>query len=620
MTLLLLLFSQSSPGLEFLNIGVDGRVMALGGACATIKSPGGIYFNPAISGEYRVKNFSSSYSRYLLGSNMGLFSGIIPLGEDRTLGLGIKALYIDRIEERSIDDPWNYSYYTSLFLVLNSSFSMKFNNLLWGIGLNFSEMKIERTNGMGAFINTGLKYNGEYYHLGLSLSNLGMKILNTSLPITLRAGGSFKILDGKIIPVADLTYTIKKGISGNIGLEINPVDLISLRIGYNPEIASGDLMRGITLGFGLNTGNFVVDYAAATGSVLGITHYFTISYGFGRKKEKVVTVVHETFSKERMMSDKLVEQGISYYREGKYKEALNYFDLSLIWNPNNTNAKKWMKKIQSVINSQKIAEFIKLGKEKMNSKDYLNAAFYFNKALSIDSTNQEALTLKRKVENLLKTGMKTSTKRDMEIALKYYRNGDYLRAISIWSELLRKEPGNTRIKNYINSAKKKMTDEISSGLRKIDGYILRGKLKSASYLVNKLLKKYRTNKDLLSKREKVNSIIKKQVKFYIDKGKEAYNNGKLQEAEKNFQKVLEYEPGNKTALSYLEKIGKKTVKGKKNEADRYYILGIEAYTQNNYELAIKYWEKTLKIYPGYPNAKENIERAKLKLKELQKPD
>ena len=617
---LILLFSQTSPGLSFLNMKIDGKVIALGGAYTGIISPEGAYFNPAIAGEFKGLNFSSAYSYYFLGSHLISISSIIPLNGEKGVGFGLRGFYTGGIENRPEDDPWNLSYYSSYFLIGHIDYGMRLKNLLFGAGLNIGNFRIEHSGGTGVFLNAGLKYTDEMFNAGLSITNLGTRILRTSLPITFQAGGGLNLFDKKLHPVVDIRYTLKAGLSANAGIEFSPVEIFSLRAGYNPDITSSGLFKGITMGFGLNLKTLSINYAAIPGSNLGVSHFFTISYSPGREEKPKKIVVQETFSKERMMSDKLVEQGISYFKEKKYKEAMNYFDLSLIWNPNNRNAKQWLDKVTNILNTQEVEKYISLGKNKMASGDYLNAVYYFGKALSIDSTNQMAIKLKRNAEEKIRRGVKSTSTREMELALKYYRMGDYSRAISIWEKLLKKDPTNKKVKKYISSAKNKMLEEVSSGIKKIDLYIKQEKLKSAIYLVDKLLKKYKGNKSLQKRKSKINELISQKVKFYLSKGKKAYANGDISSAERYFEKVLEYQPGNKTALGYLEKIGKTMVKNRKDEADRYYILGIEAYTKNNYELAIKYWEKALKLYPNYPNAKENIQRAKLKLKELKKSD
>jgi len=80
--------------------------------------------------------------------------------------------------------------------------------------------------------------------------------------------------------------------------------------------------------------------------------------------------------------------------------------------------------------------------------------------------------------------------------------------------------------------------------------------------------------------------------------------------------VINLDPKNNVARTYLSKIENKLPKKDVKDADRYYILGIDAYTKNNYELALEYWQKTLALNPNYPNARINIERAKLKIEEF----
>jgi tetratricopeptide (TPR) repeat protein len=113
--------------------------------------------------------------------------------------------------------------------------------------------------------------------------------------------------------------------------------------------------------------------------------------------------------------------------------------------------------------------------------------------------------------------------------------------------------------------------------------------------------------------KKAQDEIGKIVQQNLKKAKQYYTAGNLFSSEEYFHIVLRYDPTNKEAKSYLEKIEKG---GKQEDADKWYLKGIDAYTKHKYELAISYWERCLSIDPGYDKARKNIERARKKLIEL----
>ena len=72
---------------------------------------------------------------------------------------------------------------------------------------------------------------------------------------------------------------------GGAGGEFKAHEGVFLRLGYTSKSAavagSGfDAARGLTLGLGLKTGGFSLDYAAQAAGQLGSTHRFTLSSRF----------------------------------------------------------------------------------------------------------------------------------------------------------------------------------------------------------------------------------------------------------------------------------------------------------------------------------------------------
>ncbi|OPX18164.1 hypothetical protein BXT86_02585 [candidate division WOR-3 bacterium 4484_100] len=204
----------------------------------------------------------------------------------------------------------------------------------------------------------------------------------------------------------------------------------------------------------------------------------------------------------------------------------------------------------------------------------------------------------------------------MEKALLKYKNGDYLSAIKIWNSILKIQPENLTVKNYINEANQKIVEEIKVALEKLNNYLSQGKLKSAIDFVNRMLRKYPKQENLTRQKIYIDQKISDSIDKLLAEGRKLYNDKDYVSAEKKFQGVLELEPSNPQALQYLDRIKNKLARGKKEDAERYYLLGIDAYTRDNFELAIKYWNKVLSIDPNYPNVKKNLTRAKIKLEEL----
>jgi len=295
---------------------------------------------------------------------------------------------------------------------------------------------------------------------------------------------------------------------------------------------------------------------------------------------------------------------------------LTAWDLALIWQPDNQEAIDWTNRLQRELKARNIKLFLDDGRAEFNQGNYLDAIFYFEKVLDLAPGQKEADSLKAEAERRIKEGISSQIKEKTDQGLLAYKKGDYLDAVKFWTEVLKIEPQNSTIKKYIEDANQKMVEEIKDALKKINIYLSQGELKRARRFVEKMLQKYPKQENLTKQKIFVDQKITDKINSHLTKGRNLYNAKNYSKAEKEFQKVLEYDAKNAQALFYLDKIRKELSIGKKEEAERYYLLGIGAYTKNDFALAIEYWQKVLEINPAYPNAEKNLKRAQLKLREL----
>jgi len=608
----LLIFTQSSSGLEFLRIGVGSRAMALGNAyTALADEPFGIYYNPSGICNIRTPYFSSFYGRWFLETDIGSIGGSVPIGKVGTLGFGLRGLYTYKIEYRTEEDSMNYSYYNAYFLNSSMDYARLINNFGIGLGINGIHTKIASTKGNSIFLNTGVKYYTRFGDFGVALLNIGPKVLHTNLPINVRAGICVRPLKNLSL-VVDLIKPLKDNISYYWGIEISPIDIFNFRLGYNNDVYEKNFVKKMSGGIGLKIGNIYVDYTATHCGVFGVVHLFTLSYNIIPKPAE------EIFAKEKLMSETYLRQGIGYYNQGKYEEALNAWDLAIIWQPDNQEVLDWISKTQADLKAKSVEVFLTEAKNRFTQGNYLEAIYNFQRALELDSTLSEVKTMKLEAERRLKEGVATDIKLKIEDGLTKFKAGDYFKAVQIWNGILKLEPNNTTVEHYIDEANKKIIEEINKTLKEVNDFISQGNLKRAQDLVNRMLRRYPNQENLTKQKLFIDQKIIEKVNEYLAEGKRLFNAQQYTDAEKQFQKVLEYAPKNNQAFIYLEKIGKQTAIGKKEDADRYYLLGIDAYTKNNFELAIDYWNKVLEIAPGYPNVLKNLERARIKLAELNK--
>ncbi len=604
---------QSATGLEFLRIGVGGRAVSLGNAyCALADDPYGIYYNPSGIGSIESLYFSSFYGRWFLDTDLGSIAGAIPIGNKGVVGFGIRGLYTDRIERRSEDDPWNYDYYSSHFLNLTMAYALRKGNFGFGVGIGGIYGRIESVAGKSVSMDAGLGYYTRFFNFGVSISNLGTKFLNAGLPTTIRSGLCIEPFR-KLRLSFDIVKPLEYGFTYNLGVEFVPLDILRLRMGYNNDLYSESMIKKISAGVGLKAGNILVDYSASPSGIFGLTHYLSLSFNIPKRekgREKYLV------TNEKMMSETYLNQGIDYYNQGKLEEALNAWDLALIWEPDNQKALKWIERTQKNIKNGRIKTFLNDGIKEFNNGNNLEAIYNFEKVLKMDSTLTKVKTWIEKVKIRMEKGVPENKREKIELGISRFRDGKYSEAIKIWEEVLKVEPTDKKVLGYLSRAKEKINEEIGNALKSSDNYVSQGNLKSALSLVSWVLNKYPVNEKLKKQKTFVLQKIEDRISKLISEGRKFFNEGENLKAEKKFQEVLECDNRNSQALIYLERLKEKTERGREKGAKRYYLLGVEAYTKYNFQLAIDYWERVLQIAPSYPNVKKNIERAKFKLEKL----
>jgi len=129
--------------------------------------------------------------------------------------------------------------------------------------------------------------------LGLVIQNIGsrMKFVSeeNSLPMTIRGGIGYKILDSWIIEADAILpndNTIIFGAGTQFVLKVDKEWSITPRVGYNTRTVS-DLtdLKGLTCGFGFNWQSvswkdMAIDYALVPYGKLGLTHRISLGMKF----------------------------------------------------------------------------------------------------------------------------------------------------------------------------------------------------------------------------------------------------------------------------------------------------------------------------------------------------
>jgi tetratricopeptide (TPR) repeat protein len=625
---------ETSAG--FLNLGVGARSLGMAGA-VTSNSSGvnALFWNPSalawLSGTEALFMHAEHFQsiRY---ENFGLAFGRNSMG----FGFSLKGLHLGGIEERTAPsaEPLSMINASSFApsVTVAKSFSRSFSI---GTSLKLVYQQIGDDNAtafasdIGITARTGIKgLNG-----GISLDNIGTKVqfINEaySLPARLRTGISYSPLDGQMTMSFDVTKPFHEDIEFCGGIEGILMDRFALRTGYRSGLTDAGGLAGFSAGTGFRILDVDIDYAFCSYGVIGQSHTFSIAYIFGRsetgRRKTEQQIAEELERRAKMTAQTFYQQGISQENEERFEDALKSYDIALIWDPTYEEALDRIGALRKRMESAEVNEHLTKGIAEYNNSNYMDALSEFGVVLEIDPDNElaskwiktasDALIKAHMAKSLLTEEQKEQISRYFTLGLNYFSQKNFVKAIESWNKILTLDPANAEAQLYIRNARERIAEEIEVSLDKVNRYISQKKWTQANNTVEFILRLDPKNKEALSKRATIRKNLTELSKQHTRTGIQLYKQGKFNEAATEFNIALNLNPKNLTADQYLAKIkSSATKKASASAITELYLKGVNAYTREDFKLAISYWDRVLELDPGHENAKRNIRRAQEKLK------
>jgi tetratricopeptide (TPR) repeat protein len=618
--------SGSSSG-AFLLLGLGARSAGMGYAYTAVgEDIDSLFWNPAGLGDIPNIQLTTTYTQWFQGISNQYVAGSFPFGKYGTLS-GEGSLYrIGDIEVRDdkgdnspdrIGDANSFYFGGSYAIKLGKYFSI-------GTTFKYIHSNIVDESASAYAFDLGLLFDSPL-SVGFVIKNFGTKLKYIDkgypLPLMGRLGTALKLLDNNLIIATDIEYTREKNFAIYSGVEWTLANTITPRFGYIFDRES--IANGYTFGVGVSVMGLSIDYALVPYGELGMTNRVSVGYAFGtgreRMSEKIEKLAAEELAKkEKLMSELLYETGLSYYNEGNYEDAINAWDLTLIWDPEHQNAVQWIEKARDERVVEQIEKHIKRGKDFKEFERYTEAIHEWQKALELDPSNAEvqALMVEAEEELIRRQRLKQEKIQVLsEEAIDLYKRGNFKGAIDRWQEILYLDPTNSDARMSLEDAQLRVKQVIDDYISEAQRYENVGNWSSAVKTWRKVLDLDPTHEIAKDGEKRAMEELAEQVNGLISIGVNQYEKGELEKAEATFLKVLELSPSNNTAENYLGEIRQKyalETDEKEEDIDYYqvYLSGINAYTSHNYKTAVNLWSKIPPDNSLYGKAQANIKRAK----------
>ncbi len=634
-------------------IGTGARASGLGLAYTSLSGdPAAQYFNAAALSEAQWKQFQ--FFRTVLFDSKSLYhtaSYIHPTLNYGSLGITVLRLDIGGIEERDINNQLLSSdmknsqtrillgYARKLHPSFSAGFNMKIDNQSFGayngsgVGLDLGFLSVQKRENS--------RFLSEIRE-GLSIQNiieptvkLDQDAVADPMQVTFGVSGLSEFDNIALITSVDLVNPRYSPFSLRVGQEVRLLDYFFLRAGIDKDIP--------TFGFGAQYRNVAVDYAYRDED-LGTNHRISLSISFGastdeardseRRKleEHINTQINKKMeSIERDQIVNALQKADSLYEAGEYEKAIDSYEMAGYWDPGNLHARARLTEVRYHLAFRE-------GGALMQKEDYLQAIYYFRQALSNvpeDSASNSNIAV---CEQRLRESRNRALLIDQLLrkAIDLYAGQRYADALLGFDEILKIDPSNHMAQEYRQKTSVNMENikqrlviraRSLSDKKQYDGAIkaledaleyskddpmisaeidiLKGKREAVleaerAAPVEEQIRRTGLDKKALSLPKASVSIDVLETKY--NKGMRYFEDGNFEEATRFFMEIWTIDPGFHNVSTLLTKA--------------YLLMGMQFYSQEQYEKAIDIWERALKVDPQNVKVKRFLIKTKDEMEKL----
>ncbi len=630
-------------------IGVGARASGMGLAYTSLKGdPAVQYFNPALLADIKWKQFQ--FFRTVLFDSKSLYHTVSythPTLNYGTLGISILRLDISGIEERDDNNQLLSSdlknSQTRILLGyaknVHSGFSAGFN-------LKIDNQSFGELSGSGVGIDVGLASSQQIKNTrfikelreGLAIQNIiepSVKLDQEKVSDPMRVVFGVSALSEfdkvSFITSIDLVNPRYSPFSFRFGEEITILDRFFLRAGIDDTTP--------TFGLGAAYRMLTVDYAFRDED-LGSNHRISLSVSFGlstdETREKARRELEEEINAEinRKMDSieqeqitSSIEKADRFFVQEDYENAIGSYEIVLYWDPENEHARDRLVKAKYNISLNKGLAFMK-------EADCLQAIYHFRQALMSIPGDSTAASHIRACEQRLSESRDQALLIDQLLrkGIDLYAYQRFSDALLAFEEILKIQPTNILAQEYrqkaqvnIANVKQRLTlrsrtlaskEEYYEAIKALEQAlmyvpndqmimseieILRQKHKEAlAEAQSKEQQKIPRKPDTVEREKPHVDLAAMETRY--KRGMDYFEAGDFDRATRSLLELWTIDPDFHDVSNILTKA--------------YLLVGMQFYSQEQYDKAIESWEKALKIEPNNIKAKRFLMKTKGEIEKL----
>jgi tetratricopeptide (TPR) repeat protein len=301
--------------------------------------------------------------------------------------------------------------------------------------------------------------------------------------------------------------------------------------------------------------------------------------------------------------------GLGYYSQRKLDAAAEEFEKALNIIPEYQDASSYLIRIrqQKIQNQGYINALLFEAQAKERNGAWKSALLKYQEILAVQPDH--AVALDKTVE--LKRRLDEYVGSNFERGVRAFQNGDHAKARSAFLTVLSMYPGHAGAKQYMAQLAPPSGDRSTTLVDRAQQYYDTGNYDMAVSLADSALK---ANPNLEQAFViKSRALDQMDVEKLLLKAKVQYSDGNYLAALETLDQLLKQEPRHLEALELKENCQK----GLNERMDDYFNRGIQLYTEEKYEEAIKMWDIVLRINPDHKGALDYKNKALERLEALQ---
>ena len=320
--------------------------------------------------------------------------------------------------------------------------------------------------------------------------------------------------------------------------------------------------------------------------------------------------LNRIYAAQRDEAEQLFVRGLGYYEQKKYLNAREQFQQAVALTPNYDEAQVYLDKTQTKLQEQKeridrlLVEAVRYNRQQQFNRAYRA----YREIFDLDPANETA----KQGLRLLQNRIDAEVSEKLQAANRAFERGDHSQANELSRQILDLVPQHEEAKNL-----QQRINQLNS--RRADDYVRRGleyfEAKDWKNAVDEFDKALGVDpKNRLAEQKRQEALSQSNIQQLFEQAQTHYNRNQLLKAIEFYKTILEREPRNAAAREKLDECQRRL----DFYVDNYFKNGLNLFINDDYENAIREFDKALVLNPMHKQSVEYKQKARQSLEALKR--